>query len=156
MSIRPTSLTGAAGEHYVAFQLTARGFSVALTRGGAPVADILVTNLKGNKTIAIQVKTSNWAYRPRPRKKDPRWEWDVGIGGTKYSSRNLYYAFVDLKDWNEGGSPDVFFVKSEKVANWLNPKWRRIMYWIMYSDKDTQPNNWNLIEKALGGSIFNK
>jgi len=68
MPERATALTGAAGEHYVAFYLSALGYPVALTRGGSPTVDIMAGSLDGEHTISIQVKTSNWAKRDFKKK----------------------------------------------------------------------------------------
>ena len=61
----PRKLTGTAGEHYVAFKLSSLGYVAALAREGSPTVDILVSNLEGSKTLAIQVKTTEWATRDR-------------------------------------------------------------------------------------------
>ena len=45
MPKRATTLTGAAGEHYVAYKLSLLGFPTALTRGGSPVIDLMVGDL---------------------------------------------------------------------------------------------------------------
>ena len=50
---RPSILTGTAGEHYVAYQLTKRGYVVGLTRDGTQSVDLLVSNQKGDKTISL-------------------------------------------------------------------------------------------------------
>jgi hypothetical protein len=52
----PTSLVGAAGEHYVMTQLLLRGCLAALTPRGAPDADILVGASDGLVLAEIQVK----------------------------------------------------------------------------------------------------
>jgi len=57
MAKRATTLTGAAGEHYVAYKLSAMGYPTALTRGGSPVIDLMVGDLSGNGSVSIQVKT---------------------------------------------------------------------------------------------------
>ena len=53
---QPTSLIGAAGEHYVMSQLLLRGGLAALTPRGAPDADILVASSDGSIQAEIQVK----------------------------------------------------------------------------------------------------
>lgn len=69
MPKRATSLTGAAGEHYVAYKLSALGYPTALTRGGSPVIELMVGDISGNGSISIQVKTSNSARRVHRRVK---------------------------------------------------------------------------------------
>lgn len=79
MNSRATALTGAAGEHFVAFRLSELGYPVALTRGGSPVVDILVGDLAGQAAVSIQVKTSSGARREYARAvQNSHWEWDVG------------------------------------------------------------------------------
>jgi len=79
MPERASALTGASGEHFVAYMLSALGYPVALTRGGSPTVDLLVGDLKGQSAISIQVKTSNLAWRSYKRKPErSHWEWDVG------------------------------------------------------------------------------
>src|SRR3546814_2330139 len=53
----PSSLLGAAGEHYVMPQLLRRGFIAALAPVGVPIADIVITNDAGERACALQVKT---------------------------------------------------------------------------------------------------
>jgi hypothetical protein len=53
----PTSLIGAAGEHYCMTQLLLRGYLAALTPRGAPDADILVHSSNGTVMAEIQVKS---------------------------------------------------------------------------------------------------
>ena len=59
MPKRATTLTGAAGEHYVAYKLSLLGFPTALTRGGSPVIDLMVGDLTGENAVSIQVKASS-------------------------------------------------------------------------------------------------
>ena len=48
-----TKLTGAAGEHFVAYKLSSLGMAVALTRDGSDVIDLMAGNIL-NGTGAIQ------------------------------------------------------------------------------------------------------
>ena len=52
------NLTGVAGEHFAAAELTRRGFLVTLTRGNAPGVDLLAYHPETQRTVAIQVKTA--------------------------------------------------------------------------------------------------
>jgi hypothetical protein len=52
-----STLIGAAGEHFVLCQLLRRGWIAALAPKGVPNADIIVTDIDGNRQCAIQVKT---------------------------------------------------------------------------------------------------
>ncbi len=152
MPERPTALTGAAGEHFVAYKLSALGFPVALTRGGSPTIDVMVGNLTGTETLSIQVKTSNWARREFKRKpENNRWEWDVGKKALTLRGKSIYYAFVDLQ-WdptNQHQMPTVFIVPSDDVANFLGPDWSRYMFWILDHQADDYKERWDLLTDRL-------
>ena len=153
MPKRATALTGAAGEHFVAFHLSAMGFPVALTRGGSPTVDLMVGDLTGSATISIQVKTSNWAWRAFKKKpENNHWEWDVGKKGLHLRSENIFYAFVDLR-WvaDKPARPDVFIVPSSVVADKFGPNWSRYMFWIMESEASKYRERWDLITGKLSG-----
>lgn len=57
-------IIGGAGEHYVAYALSCFGYIPALAREGSPTIDLLVSNLIGSRTLAIQVKTTAYANAP--------------------------------------------------------------------------------------------
>ena len=153
MPERASSLTGAAGEHFVAYMLSALGYPVALTRGGSPTVDLLVGDLKGEAAISIQVKTSNWAWRSYKRKpENNHWEWDVGKKAQNLRGDSIFYAFVDLKwDAKNPCMPDVFIVPSTVVAESLGPDLKRYMFWIMESDKEKYFSRWDLVLDKLKG-----
>jgi len=162
MTKRPTSLTGAAGEHYVAFVFSFLGYPVALTRGGSPTIDLMVGDLKGGSAISIQVKTSTNAWRKRVRKpEDSHWEWDVNPKkALELRGDSIFYAFVDLR---EDGSdviqyPGIFIVPSEQVAKRAvadgfekHPEWSKFMFWIYEHEKTLYYESWELITSKLAG-----
>lgn len=153
MPERSTALTAAAGEHFVAFVLSALGYPVAMTRGGSPTVDLMVGDLAGNASLSIQVKTSNWARREYKRKTEKNhWEWDVGKKALGLRGDSIYYAFVDLK-WEPSSPslPDVFIVPSASVADFLGPDWSRYMFWIMDADGEMYRNRWDLLTGILDG-----
>lgn len=148
---RATSLTAAAGEHYVAYRLSEMAYPVAMTRGGSPSVDIMVANLSGTTTIALQVKTSTGARRTysRPGNADKnRWEWDVGRKALELRGDSIFYAFVDLK-WSAKATPDVFLVPAVIVASFLQPDWSRYMFWIMDKDAPRYQNRWDILTERL-------
>ena len=57
MAKPPTSLTGAAGEHFVAYRLTRMGHLAALAPDGAPNADLLASSVEGSKAVLICAST---------------------------------------------------------------------------------------------------
>lgn len=157
MAKRKSVVTGATGEHYVAYKLSAMGFVVAVPRGNSPAVDLLVATPDGSRVISIQVKTSTGAWRDRKRKPaDSHWEFEVGRKAAEYESDALYYAMVDLR-WGSG-EPDVFLMPSKLVAEWarrgIREKWTRHIMWI-YPGDEYEPceadskNRWDLIKDAL-------
>lgn len=117
-----SKLTGAAGEHYVAFKLSSLGIIVALPREGSPSVDILASDTEGNNIIAIQVKTTDWATRERGRgsnKKPYELQFPLGYKSGKKYSENLIFAFVDLNNSERHEvQPDVYFVPSKFVYDY--------------------------------------
>ena len=55
----PTGLTGAAGEYYVAAELSRRGWLATVTIKNAPGTAVLAQNPITKLTVAIQTKTSS-------------------------------------------------------------------------------------------------
>ena len=106
----PSSLLGAAGEHYVMSQLSRRGLIAALAPLGVPTADIVVTDDIGNRACAVQVKTrrqlgSDGGWHMKAKHED--------IRGT-----SLFYVFLSFPN-DVGALPDAFVVPSAVVADVL-------------------------------------
>lgn len=159
-SSRATALTGAAGEHYVAYKLSAMGYPTALTRGGSPVIDLMVGDLTGTRSLSIQVKTSSSAkrnYKREQNKAKNHWEWDVGIKGKALKGHSIYYAFVNLKGTPSQGKnphPEVFIVPANEVAMALSKEMSRYMFWIKEADKDKYLEAWHYITDELKNSAI--
>jgi hypothetical protein len=105
-----STLTGAAGEQFVLFQLLRRGWIAALAPKGVPNADIIVTDIDGNRQCSIQVKTrrdigSDKGWHMRKKHED-------------IISKTLFYAFVDIGK-AENDHPVVFIIPSAVVAGTL-------------------------------------
>ncbi len=103
-----TTLTGAAGELFVMYRLCRMGYIAALAPKGVPNADLIVTDVEGNLTAVIQVKTRN--------NKGSDGGWSMKEKHEHLISKNLYYCFVDLND-DVGGSPTVYIIPSGIVAD---------------------------------------
>ncbi|MGE0651874.1 MAG: hypothetical protein AB7P12_09005 [Alphaproteobacteria bacterium] len=84
----PTSVLGAAGEHYVMCQPLRRGLIAALAPLGVPYVDIVVTDDIGASLCAIQVKT--W------RELGGDGGWHMSRKHESIESPNLFYAFLDF------------------------------------------------------------
>lgn len=112
-----STILGAAGEHYIMYQLLRRNQIAALAPAGVPNADLIVSDNIGNKLCAIQVKVRR----------------DIGTDGGWHMSKkhedivaaNLFYCFVDLgKSMEE--QPKCWVVPSGVVATVLivsHKKW---------------------------------
>ena len=85
-----SSLLGAAGEHYVLCQLLRCGYIAALAPLGVLNADILITDLHGQRLVAIRVKTRRNIGVDKGWHMKPKHEALV--------SDSLFYCFVNFGD----------------------------------------------------------
>jgi hypothetical protein len=84
---RATGLTGAAGEYYVAAELSRRDWLATVTIKNAPGTDVLAQRRDGSRMVAIQTKTS-WGT-----------SWQLGLKDERPPSRdNEWYVLVALRD----------------------------------------------------------
>jgi hypothetical protein len=118
--------TGTAGVYYVMFQLAARGFHASCTMGNAPYLDILVSSEEGERSLALQVKTTEHAMRHRGRKdqrKPHHLEFPLGHKAAKLNRAGVMFAFVDLAAWSDK-QVVTYLVPSPKVhdfcAGWVD------------------------------------
>jgi len=102
----PTSLVGAAGEHFVMAQLLLRGCQAALTPRGAAETDILVRNADATVLAEIQVKT---------RSGKGGQGWRMSEKHEHVVRDSLFYCFVDF---GADGWP-VYVMRSSFVADYL-------------------------------------
>ena len=144
-----TKLIGAAGEHYVAYKLSTLGMSVALTRDGSDVIDLMAGDILQGTATAIQVKTA------RKARKSNYWEWSVGRKPLKLKDGNLVYVFIDLVEGSkEDQPPTVFVVPVIDVAQQAidagfleNPDWKTFYFKIHNENSEAYLENWPLITK---------
>jgi hypothetical protein len=101
-----TTLTGVAGEYFVAAELSRRGYIASLTLKNTRGIDVLVSNEKASKQVGIQVKT-NQIDKP---------EWILNEKAEEFLAQNLFYVFVNLK--SESEQPDYYVVPSTVVAEY--------------------------------------
>ena len=142
-----TKLVGAAGEHYVAYKLSSFGMSVALTRDGSDVIDLMAGDILQGTAIAIQVKTA------RNARKSKYWEWSVGRKPLALKDSNLVYVFIDLMEGaKENQPPTVFVVPVIDVAQQAidagfveNLDWKTFYFKINDEKLVTYFENWSLI-----------
>ena len=106
MNTSHTTLTGAAGEHFVMYRLLRMGYIAALAPAGVPNADIIVTDIEGNRAAAIQVKTRN--------KKGSDGGWHMKSKHEEIVAKSIFYCFVELDD--DPTIPSVVYVMPSKVV----------------------------------------
>ena len=148
-------LTGVAGVHFVAAYLSFLGFHAVPTTRNVQGPDLLVSSIDGFKSLTLQVKTTIWAARTRGRgeaKKLNHYEWDVGRPSSKLNNPNLWFAFVDLKKFQE--LPDTFLVPSKIVFAHFKKfdpkdKWKRVRYHPLLKDITQFKNKWESLKAAL-------
>lgn len=122
----PTSLIGAAGEHYCMTQLLLRGYLAALTPRGAPDADILVHSPNGTVMAEIQVKSRSGRHGRG---------WRMSEKNERNVRECLFYCFVDF------GHPyhwSVYVMPSEDVAAYLKESHAE---WLATPGKQGQQHN---------------
>lgn len=153
-----SQFTGTAGVYYVMAQLAARNFHAAATHGNAPHVDILVSSENGARTLSVQVKTTGWAMRSRGRgdAKIPfQLQWPLGYKAAKTQHDDLYFAFVDLKDFVGDGKPDVYIIPSSYIYQYCEA-WVDKVKWVRFHPEiiHVEPfkNAWDLLTGALTGN----
>ncbi|OGJ65037.1 hypothetical protein A3F36_01130 [Candidatus Peribacteria bacterium RIFCSPHIGHO2_12_FULL_55_11] len=124
-----STLTGAAGEYYVLCQLLRHGWIAALAPKGVPNADIIVTDVEGNRQCAIQVKTRRDIGSDKG--------WHMSKKHEAIISPSLFYCFVDLGK-NESDPPVTFIIPSSIVASTLKDSHQ---LWLDTPGKDGSRHN---------------
>lgn len=102
---KQSTLTGAAGEYYVMYRLLRMGYIAALAPKGVPNADLIVTNVEGELTAVIQVKTKS--------QKNANGSWQLKAKHEGLKSENLFYCLVD----DTAEVPIVYCVPSVVIAD---------------------------------------
>lgn len=148
MAAGKSQFVGAAGQFFVAYGLSVREINVAVTPGNAPGVDVMASSADGKRAVAIQVKTSRNAYR-KNRYGREGYEWDVSKSVIGNHSESFWYAFVNLQEQDGAWSPDVFFVPSRWVAEFVKPDWSRFMYFLPTTARDLTLNRWDIFENYL-------
>lgn len=114
---KPTTMTGAAGVHFLAGILSAMNLPVAISQKNVPNVDLFVGSLTGS-AVAVQVKTMRWAHREGSARRKGSYEWRCNPARLAKG----FYAFVDLKqeraEERPSGLPDIFLVPVAVVKKW--------------------------------------
>jgi hypothetical protein len=97
-------LSGVAGEYFVAAELSRRGCIASITLRNSRCIDIIAANQLGTRSVSIQVKTNQQAYK----------EWLLGKQAEIARGANYFYVFVNLNGLD--GAPEYHVAESGIVA----------------------------------------
>jgi hypothetical protein len=122
----PHTLTGIAGEYFVAAELSRRGFMASITLRNNDSVDIHASRLSDNKIYAIQVKTNQAG----------RHDWMLSKKAESNKKENFFYIFVALKGVTE--RPEFFIVPSQKVAEFAT---NSHAHWLSVPGRNGQKHN---------------
>lgn len=100
-----TTLSGIAGEYFVAAELSRRGYVASLTLRNTKGIDILASNSDATKSVGIQVKTNQNTGTHWVLNKKVEIESDI--------ADNLFFVFIRL---NNLQGPEYFIVPRADVA----------------------------------------
>ena len=143
-----SQFVGTAGQFHLARELALRGINAAITLGNAPSVDLMASSSCGRRTVSFQVKTSRNAYRSS-RYGHEGYEWDVNRGVIGKHHESFWYAFINLQEEESGWNPEVFFVPSRWVAEFVKEDWSRFMYFLPSTAKDFCHERWDLLTGYL-------
>lgn len=114
-------LTGAAGEYFVAAELSRRGFIASISLRNTRGIDILATSQDGSRSVTIQCKTSQKTQK----------RWVLSDKSEAFVSSTHFYVFVLLRA--AGEQPRYHVVPSRDVAKHLKADHKK---WISTPGKD--------------------
>jgi hypothetical protein len=149
------ALVGAAGVHYLAFQLSARGYAVGLTAPGVKYVDLLATNTSTGKSVALQVKTMTKA-RVSSKKYGDYWKWwlkEDAMASAK--GVDFLFAFVDFKgelaDQQSDATelPDVFLIPAKRVRSARMPDSASGWFCLAHNTAMKYLNGWDQVDALL-------
>lgn len=135
--ISPSTVLGAAGEHYVMCQLLRRGMIAALAPVGVPNCDIVVTDDIGDRLCAVQVKARV--------EKGSDGGWHMSRKHEAIESATLFYVFVDF-GLGLDQQPISYVVPSSVVADVTRRSYR---VWLETPGKKGQQRNDNDFRRFL-------
>lgn len=120
-----TGLTGAAGEYFVAAELSLRGWLATVTIKNAPGTDVLAQKAGTGVTVAIQTKTASYGMNFQLNAKCE----------TPSVTSNEWYVFVKLHE--ERTRPSFYIVPRNIVAAAVYAQHRA---WLAEPGKNGQPH----------------
>jgi hypothetical protein len=124
----PTGLTGAAGEFYVAAELSLRGWLATVTIKNAPATDVLARDLATGRVVAIQTKPASPGNNFRLGLRDE----------VPTAADNEWYVLVGLLA--PGNRPDFFIVPRNVVAGAIYAGMKR---WLATPSRSGTPHKYS-------------
>ncbi|MDN3706553.1 hypothetical protein QW060_26245 [Myroides ceti] len=133
-------LSGIAGEYFVAAEISRRGYLAAITLRNSDGIDILVSNPNGDKSISIQVKTTQ-----NKRK------WVLTQKVENETSDKKFFIFVNIP-LDKNLAPEYLIIKSTDLASKIYSGHRS---WLNSPGKKGQKRN-NTNIRQFDPQYFNK
>ena len=103
----PPTLTGVAGEYFVAAELTPLGFIASITLRNTRGIDIIASDANAQRQVGIQVKANRGNARA----------WILNKKSEDFVADNLFYVFVALD--GPGKQPRYHIAPSSTVADFI-------------------------------------
>lgn len=155
---RQGHFTGVSAEYYVASVLAYQQLHVGMVHEGGSTIDLLVSTPDGAKSTTVQIKGDRNARRISKKEgKVTEYQWYCGKRVMEVDP-NLIYAFVDLKEWQDG-LPDVYVVRASHLQGHFrrlmnekpNKNWDKDMYRYHAKPEDIEPfrNDWRILHEEL-------
>jgi hypothetical protein len=119
-----STLSGVAGEYFVAAELSRRGYIASLTLRNTRGVDILASNSNATKSVGIQVKTAQGSAR----------SWMLNKKVENDEATNLFFVLIRL---NGLGEPEYYVVPKYVVAAFARANHER---WLSTPGKKGQPH----------------
>lgn len=120
----PSTLSGVAGEYFVAAELSRRGYIATLTLRNAQGIDIIAAHPSTTRSVGIQVKTSQG--------RSPAWLASKKVEDARLA-KNLFFVFVILNGFEQ---PSFYIVPRAIVARYLRDNHAR---WLSEPKRDGEP-----------------
>jgi hypothetical protein len=137
MARTSTQLVGAAGEFFVAAELSRRGWAAGITPRGAPNTDVVAHHLTTGRAVALQVKTATGRSRFRLRQRheqgaasDPDWFVLVRISDDFEARPDFYivpttivaaYVYVSHRVWSARAAERAGAPRGEHDMRQIDP-----------------------------------
>jgi hypothetical protein len=123
MARKNKALVGIAGSHFVAAELSQRGYIATVTSRNTKGIDVLASSFDGSKSVSVQVKTTTGP----PMKEHPKRiiGWILNKKDESNYSDNLFYVLVYLKSPKD--RPEYYIIPSRIVASYISARYQQLL-----------------------------